>query len=309
MNSSRRTFLSQATVVAGAVVITKRIGTLALTSQPGAFSNAENALTVYHTNNINGNVGPVHKNVGGLRKINIHLVNEGKGGLLLDAGNFLTRRGSVDDKKQVIAVMNNTGYKAAGISGLDLSDGGKLLAALNPGMQFSLINCNHGFSAQVKPFVKPYQVFKNGGIKIGVTAVCAPIKGAAYKNAIECANRTARFLKETENCQLVICLSDLGTAQQNPMLNDRALAESSEHIDLIIGNDHGKLLGNDMIMRNKLKHEVVFAAAVANGLTLGKTVFNFSDDKTKKGVAIEHIIPGKPAGQKLGAAMREITLA
>ena len=310
MNSSRRVFLSRATLVAGTVVFAKHIDPISPAGKPGTFSaGAANSLTVYHTNSINGNAGPVYKTAGGLRKINTHLKNGGNAGLLLDAGNFLTRHGSVDEQKQVVAMMNITGYKAAGISGLDLSDGGSLLSALNPLMQFSLINCNHRFTAEVNSFIKPYEVFKNGGIKIGITAVCAPVKGAAYKNAIECANRTARFLKEDERCHLVICLSDLGPAGQNPELNDQALAEASEHIDLIIGNDHGKLHNNDRVMRNKLKHEVIFSAAAARGLTIGKTVVNFSEDMTKKGIAVEHIIPGKPADQKFGAAMRELSLA
>jgi len=310
MNSSRRAFLSQATIIAGAAVITKHINSPALTGQSDTFlAGDENTLTVYHTNGINGNVRPVYKNVGGLHKINTQIGNEGNAGLLLDAGNFLTHSGGLDEQKQLVAIMNTIGYKAAGISGFDLSDGGSLLNALNPLMQFSLINCNHRFAAAVKPFIKPYQVFKNGAIKIGVTAVCTPIKGATYKNAIECANRTALFLKETEGCHLVICLSDLGPAKQNPDLNDRALAETSEHIDLIIGNDRGKLHNNDRVMRNKLKHEVIFSAAAARGLTIGKTVVNFSEDMTKKGIAVEHIIPGKPADQKFGAAMRELSLA
>jgi 5'-nucleotidase len=310
MNSSRRIFLSRATVAAGAVVLAKRINPVSLACKTVESSaGAENSLTVYHTNGINGNVGPVYKNVGGLRKINTYITNEAGAGLLLDAGNFLTPCGSPDEQKQLVLMMNNTGYKAAGISGLDLSDNGRLLTGFNPLMQFSLINCNHRFTAEVKPLIKPYQLFKNGGIKIGITAVCAPVKGAAYKNAFECANRTARFLKEQEHCHLVICLSDLGPAGRNPELNDQMLAEKSEHIDLIIGNDYGKFHNNDMVMRNKLKHEVIFSAAAASGLTIGKTVVNFGDDKTKKSLAIEHIIPGKPANQKFGAAMRELSLA
>jgi hypothetical protein len=44
-------------------------------------------------------------------------------------------------------------------------------------------------------------------------------------------------------------------------------------------------------------------------LTIGKTVITFSRDETKKGVAVEHIIPVKPSGQRFGAAMMGLSLA
>jgi 5'-nucleotidase len=310
MNSSRRVFLAQASVAAGAVLLTKHFGSAALGGQPGeTIAGTSNALVIYHTNSTNGNMGPVHKTLGGLRQINTHLKNEGNSALLLDAGNFFNTRMSFEQQKAVATIMNSTGYKAAGISGLDISDDGRHLKALAPYMEFSLINCNHRFTPGLKSFIKPYRIFKNGAIKIGVTAVCTPLKGATYINAIDCANRTTRFLKENEGCQLVICLSDLGPKRQESELNDQMLAEASEHIDMIIGNDHGKLQLNDAVWRNKLKHEVVFSAAAVKGLTMGKTVFNFTEDKQKKGVSVEHIIPGKPAGQNFAAALRQLSLA
>ncbi len=68
---------------------------------------------------------------------------------------------------------------------------------------------------------------------------------------------------------------------------------------MIIGIDHGKLHNDDAALRDELKNEVIFSAAAGKGLTLGKTVINFSDDKQKKGVAVEHIIPGETGQPKL----------
>jgi 5'-nucleotidase len=105
----------------------------------------------------------------------------------------------------------------------------------------------------------------------------------------------------------VICLSDLGPSGRGNALNDQLFAQTSEHIDMIIGNDNGKFPNNDMVLRNKLKHEVIFSAAASEGLTLGKTIVTFNKDKQKNGLALEQIVPGQPASQNYGAALRELS--
>jgi 5'-nucleotidase len=310
MNSSRRLFLAHATVAAGAVALQKKFVSTTLSGKlTNTIQGDSNAVTVYHTNGLMGSLGPVYKTAGGLRQINAQLQNEGTNNLLLDAGNFLNIRSGFEQQRQLVDLMNNSGYKAAAVSGMDFSDGGLQLTVLAPHMKFSLVNCNHLFTPALKKIIKPYLTFKSGNLKIGVTGVCAPLKGVTYADAVECANRTARFLKETERCHLVICLSDLGPAKKENEISDQTLAKSSEHIDMIIGNDHGKLHNNDAVWHNKQKREVIFVAAVSKGLTIGKSVISFNDEKLKKGIAIEHIIPGKPAGQNYGAALRELSLA
>lgn len=309
MKPSRRLFLSQASLVAGASLLGKYLkqdapsGTL-LSAIPG---NA-NRLIIYHTNGLNGTTGPVFKKTGGLGGINKEL-NSAETGFLLDAGNFLNNGAGFDQQKLLIQMMNNTGYKAAAAGGLDLSDGGEKLTALAAHMNFALVNCNHRFTPALKRIIKPYLTFKSGGLKIGITGVCKPLKGVVYDNAIACANRTARFLKENERCHVVICLSDLGSAKKDERVNDQILARTSEHIDVIIGNDYGRLHNNDAVFHNKLKQEVLLVAAVGQGLTIGKTVYTFDNEKLKKGIAVSHIIPGKPTGQKYSAALQELSLA
>ena len=309
MNSSRRLFLAQASIAAGVAVLKKRSFTANLVVRPAATANGNNAIAVFHTNNLNSQTREVYKNHGGLRQIKAQLQHEKSADLLLDAGSFVSNRHSAERQKNMVRLMNETGYSAAAISGLDFSGDQQQPAELIHHMQFPLINCNHRFSTALKPFIKPYQVFKSGNIRIGVTGVCLPVKGAVYADAVECANRTARFLKQNEHCHLVICMSDLGPGGQQNELNDQQLAFSSEHIDIIIGNDYGKLQNNDRIFRNKVKGEVVFSAASAKGLTIGYTEVAFNELGQKHGLNMAHIIPRKPAGQNFGAALRELSIA
>jgi 5'-nucleotidase len=310
MNPSRRLFLASASVIAGTAMLTKRIGPFALAGRSKQTANgSNNTLTIFHSNGINGNMGPVYKNAGGLDQINAQLKNEPGTRLLLDAGNFLADGNNPDKQKQLINAMNGAGYIAAGLSGIDFSDGGGLITAIAQQAQFSLLNCNHHFSPAAKSLIKPYCVLKNGPVKIGVTAVCAPLKGAIYKDAITCASRTARFMKEIEGCHVVVCLSDLGPAKPEGGLSDGGLAKASAHIDMIIGNDHGKLLNNSAVFHNKLKHEVVFSAAISKGLTMGKIVINFNDYKEKQGISLHNVAPWKPAGSSLADGLRGLTLS
>jgi len=307
MTTSRRLFMAQASVVAGVVILKKHFVPVNLAVNPGESTFvSDNTLIIYHTNNLNGRIEPDYQNPGGFDRIGLQLKNEKNPGLLLDAGSFLNTGHSFSQQKNTVALMNAIGYKAAAVGGLDFSGDGERMAALIPQMQFSLVNCNHRFSAGLKSLIKPYRVFKAKGLKIGVTGVCLPLNGAKYIDAIECANRTARFLKEDERCNLVICFSDLGFGNGENELSDQKLAATSEHIDLVIGTDRGKFNNNDRVLRNKLKHEVVFSAAVGKGLTIGKTVIDFNDEKRKHSMIVEHIIPGKPENQSFAVALREL---
>lgn len=255
-------------------------------------------------NGINGHIEPVYRGMGGLRQLNNSVENDKNGYLLLDAGGFLNANDGFAHQKATITMMNRARYTAAAISGLDLSDNGEQLQRL--GMQFPLINCNHQFPPLLKGIIKPYHIIKAGAITVGITAVTRPVKGAVYKNAIVCANRTARFLKETEGCHIVICLSDLGLSEQPGLPGDRTLAEVSEDIDMIIGSDQGSLLHNNMLFSNKVKREVVFSTAIEGALTAGKTVFSFSNDRQKKAVDIDHVFPGQSTSQSMAACFREV---
>jgi 5'-nucleotidase len=310
MTTSRRLFLAQASLVAGATVLTKHLrsanpaGILTRTIDSG-----NDALTIYHTNNLNGQIGPVYKNFGGLNQVKLHMGNKTRTGLLLDAGGFTNKSDSFEQQKNIVGVMNDAGYKAAAISGLDFSGSTHRLAELVSHMKFQLINCNHRLNKELQSLIKPYTVVRAGTVKIGITGVSAPLNGAVYFDAIECANRTARFLKHNEGCHLVICLSDIGFNKGGNELSDQKLAAESEHIDIIIGRDRGNFLGNNVVLHNKLKQEVVFSAAVGKGLMPGKAVVCFDDDRKKKRFTVEHVIAGKPDDKSFAAAFRELQSA
>ncbi|MEO6632460.1 MAG: hypothetical protein ABIN13_12075, partial [Mucilaginibacter sp.] len=108
MNNPRRIFLSQISVMAGAATLCKPMASAAaITKHINTLHSAKNAVTVYHTNDIKGNIDTVYKNMGGLNLIKAELQMQEISGLLLDAGNFINGSHSIYQHKQLIAVMNN----------------------------------------------------------------------------------------------------------------------------------------------------------------------------------------------------------
>jgi len=309
MNNPRRAFLSQLTFMAGVAALNKPLASVAaITKHINTLHTAKNAVTIYHTNDLHGNVDVVHENIGGLNQIKKLLKNEEINGLLLDAGNFINASNNLAQQKQVLYMMNSMGYHAAAIGNQELSSGEDHLASLIPLMKFTLVNCNLQFNNKLSSLVKPYIIINSGNFKTGITGVCSKVNGIKYNDAIKSANNVARLLKEDEKCDLIICLSHLGHKQEGDTPDNQKLAEQSENIDIIIGGDNRKLFKNAIVHRNKLKHEVILAQTAWNGLMMGRTIVNFDDKKQKNGIRAKHYIPGMPANQCYSVSFSDLQL-
>jgi 2',3'-cyclic-nucleotide 2'-phosphodiesterase (5'-nucleotidase family) len=75
--------------------------------------------------------------------------------------------------------------------------------------------------------------------------------------------------------------------------SNRAFAEQSENIDMVIGGNDPKFCLNTQILSNKVKHEIVVTQTGKNALLLGRTIFNFDTAKNKIGVKAKHFILGE----------------
>jgi 5'-nucleotidase len=285
--------------MSSAAAISKHINTL---------HAAKSAVTVYHTNDISGNINTVLKNQGGLNLIKAELQKQETSGLLFDAGNFMNGRQDRSHQREVINMMNNMGYHAAAVGSHELLMGQDQLAALAPLMKFALLNCNYEFIGSLKHVVKPFTIITTGRFKIGVTAVGGQINGIKYNDAITSANKIANSLKNDEKCDLVICLSNLGYMRDGDMPDNQKLAAQSENIDLIVGSNTDKLMINSMVLRNKLKNEVILAQTAWHGLMMGRTIINFDNDKQRNGLHTKHIIPGMQP-ESFTAAFADFELA
>lgn len=98
---------------------------------------------------------------------------------------------------------------------------------------------------------RPYRLIEKDNIRIGVIAAVA-----GKEQESERVNNLARFLKQEKNCQLVVCLSELGFSRPHS-LDDRQLALESENLDIIIGKKEKASPRQPFIARNKHKAEVI----------------------------------------------------
>lgn len=293
MNNQRRQFLNQLSFITAFAALNKPMGSIASISKHiNTLHSVEDAVTVYHTNDLHGNFNAVFNGSGGIPQIKALLQKQETNGLILDAGDFLNPAHSLSKQQEVIYAMNSMGYLAATIGDNELSLGEDHLAQLIPLMNFKLVNCNYQFTTALSKLITPYIIINSGKFKIGITGVGHQIKGVKYNDAVACANNIADVLKHKEKCDLVICLSHLGYEQRADMPDNRELARQSENIDMIISGHNRKLLKGSMVLLNKQKQEVVLNQAGWDGLMMGKAVFNFKNGNQKSGFRGKNIIPG-----------------
>jgi len=307
MNKERRLFISQMSVMAGLAAFSKPVASAAAISKKiNTFCASGRDVTIYSTNDLHGNIAPIMNNLGGFNQVKTLLKNQDTYGLLLDAGDFLNSGHTMATHKEVIATMNDMGYHAAAVGDHELALGQDHLAALIPLMQFTLVNCNYEFDGALKTLVKPSAIINAGKYKIGITGVGRRLNGVKYNDPIKSANTIAAVLKEKEKCDLVVCLSHLGYKRPGDQPDNKSLARGSEHIDMIISGHGRDLFSYPVVLRNKLKREVIITHAAWNGLMIGKTVFSFENGGQKSKMRSNYLVPGQPYVQKYAASFSKL---
>jgi 5'-nucleotidase len=213
--------------------------------------------------------------------------------LLLDAGDifqgtpyFNFYNGELEYK-----LMSQMQYDLATFGNHDFDNGIDGILNQLPHASFKFVNCNYDFgNTALAKHVKPYRIFTKGGIKIGVLGVGielkglvpeANFKGITYNNPIEHANRVAAHLKNTEKCDLIICLSHLGYKYPNDKVSDIKLAQQTEHIDLIIGGHTHTFLPKPDEQKNNSGKTVLVNQVGWAGLQLGRIDYSFEPLKNK----------------------------
>lgn len=75
-------------------------------------------------------------------------------------------------------------------------------------------------------------------------------------------------------------------------MDDRKLAASSTHIDVIIGSSSRTFMKRPAIVLNKNKSEVIINHAGHSGIVLGKISIKFNNDRQKQGVEFVNTMVG-----------------
>ncbi|MEJ6749289.1 MAG: metallophosphatase [Flavobacteriales bacterium] len=284
---SRREFIKRAT-----------FGTAALSILPAkAFSNSKELkqLTVLHTNDMHSHIHPFtsgrNKGVGGMAQratIIKQIREEGNQVLLLDAGDIFqgTPYFNVYGGELEFKLMSEMKYDASTIGNHDFDNGLDGLVKQLPHANFPFIVSNYDFSdTEMEGNYLKYKVFNKGGIKVGVFGIGIELEGLVsknmygntlYQNPIEKSNYYADLLKNSLDCDLVICLSHLGFKYNTKKMSDKLLASQTKNIDLIIGGHTHTFLNKPVIVENLESENVQIAQVGYAGINIGRIDYFFN---------------------------------
>ena len=261
----------------------------------------EKKITILHTNDVHSHIDPFPENhprnpsMGGVaRRANIieQIRKEEDNVLLLDAGDIFqgTPYFNYYGGELEFKLMSMMKYDLATLGNHDFDNGIDGFFAQLPHANFEFVSANYDFkNTELNGIVKPYKTFIKNGIKIGVFGLGIELEGLVdkklyketkYYNPIEVATDITKTLKETEKCDLIICLSHLGFDYKNEKdkPSDLKLAAATQDIDLIIGGHTHTFLDKPVIKTNKVGKQVVINQVGAYGINLGRIDFYFSDE-------------------------------
>lgn len=257
-------------------------------------------ITILHTNDVHSHIDPFpandpkYANLGGAARraaLIDSIRKENPNVLLFDAGDvfqgtpyFNYYGGELEFK-----LMSMMQYDLATMGNHDFDNGIDGFYAQLPNAKFDFVSANYDFKNTVlNGVVKPYKIFVKDGIKIGVFGLGIELQGlvdkklykeTVYNNPIEVAQDMSRILKQSEKCDLVICLSHLGFIYDNDKekISDLVLARTTKNIDLIIGGHTHTFLTKPYIAKNLDGKEVLVNQVGCYGLNLGRIDFYFEN--------------------------------
>lgn len=288
MELKRRSFLKNASLLAGTALLSKPVDALAAASKTANNFSKGNMAVIFHTAAIQGCLNAGFGKTGGLEEIHQQLKKQEISGLILDAGNFMGRNYA----EKIPALMNKIGYHAGTIGAAELKYGLDKFSTLLPQLDFPLVNCNYQFNHPALQHIPSYTIIYTGKLKIGITGVGPdlPIRGLTVKDPHLSVKAVAKKLKQEAHCDLVICLSALNADHKQH--NNKTMALASEHIDFIIGNAGEEISRNALILRNSIKADVVLSEPGHRGVLLGKASFGFNSEKIRNNFSHQYQIAG-----------------
>lgn len=301
MNTNRRTFLK--TLISGGVALTLPLPLLAKAT--------DETLTILHTNDVHSHLEPYpanhpkFPNQGGFaRRATLiqQLRQKHSNVLLLDAGDIFqgTPYFNFFGGKPELELMSKMKYDAATIGNHEFDNGMEHLARQMEYANFPFISTNYDFSQTVlKGKTLPWKVIEKGPFRIGLIGLGinpgglvsrVNYEGMKWLDPVETGEKTARFLKEEKNCNLVIALSHLGyySAPDRPE-SDQKTATQTASIDIIIGGHTHTFMPKPEVVKNKAGKPVIINQVGWAGVLLGHLEI-IPDKKEPLFMATQHLI-------------------
>ena len=248
-------------------------------------------LVILHTNDTHSNIEPVasgkNKGLGGVqRRANYiqSLRDSVQNILLLDAGDYNqgTPYFTLFKGEAEVMLYNAMGYDAVCLGNHEFDNGEKQLAERLAKAKYPTVCSNYDFSGSpLKDIIKPYVIIEKGGKRIGVLGLLLNLNGyvsesarsgVKYLDVLKIANKTARFLKNKKDCDIVIALTHLGYEHEEGSLSpsDTDLASNSTNIDIIVGGHTHTFLKSPVVVKNRAGKGVLVTQMGTAGVFVGR---------------------------------------
>lgn len=264
----------------------------------GCQKEVQHHLTILHTNDTHSQVEPLpetdsrNPNMAGYaRRMGVIEAERALDPnlLLVDAGDFSqgTPYFNFFHGRVEIEAMNRMGYDAATLGNHEFDNGLDTLAMLLEMANFPFVCANYDVTGSpLEGLLKRYTIIEKGGLKIGIFGLgvmpndliaAKNFEPIQYLDPLPVMEEMGSLLREEEGCDVVVCLSHLGTDNKNGVA-DTILAPLSHHIDVIIGG-HTHQIYDGKRMTNADGKEVILSQAGKSGGRVGKMVLQFEEEK------------------------------
>ena len=255
-------------------------------------------LTILHVNDTHSHIDPErsgdYKGRGGVIEQaafidSVRLAEGRKNVLLLHAGDFsqgtsyFTELGGDVE----IDLLNAAGYDVVTLGNHEFDNGVDTLASVLRDAKFAVVSTNYDVqNTPLEDIVRPYVVVTRAGVRVGILGVGVNPKGLIadknfyplrYLEPIPVVQKVADELKKHHKCDVVICLSHLGTdALSDEQISDVALAKATRNIDVIVGGHTHKLVTNRYV-ENLDGDSVLLSQMGKSGARIGKILLKIAE--------------------------------
>jgi len=263
---------------------------LLIISTVSVFAQQKMKLVILHTNDTHSQIEPTEKSslktadMGGYAR-RIGLINQirkqEKNVLLVDAGDFSqgTPYFNFFNGRDEIEGMNRMKYDAGTLGNHEFDNGMDTLAVILKNAKFPEISSNYDVEkTPLKGMIKPYIILIKNGLRIGILGLGVNpeslifkknYQGMEYIDPVLKANEISALLKKKEKCDVIICLSHLGSDTTKAVVNDFEIAHKTHFIDVIIGGHSHSMITNTN-EKNADGKPIVIAQMGKSGLYLGR---------------------------------------
>jgi 5'-nucleotidase len=124
--------------------------------------------------------------------------------------------------------------------------------------------------------VKPYIIKERAGVRVGILGVCPQpeglvtgknYEGMRYTKPAEAAQPVIDFLRNEEHCDVVVCLSHLGSGNNPDM--DPDFITNTTGLDIVLGGHSHTYFNEPQYLLDKKGHEVLIDHQGKNARFLG----------------------------------------